>query len=662
MTVDIRAQVICDLGEIISGGWSDDHVQGTGLIRTRGEVIIKGIVSPSYGQHVNLGYVRKYGNTYYAVRMPRYLLVLSVFADPFRRQTTIQLGCPLTFRENFKGQTPEELTADTWNDPLNNNIACTVFEGATISISAGFVASEAAKAIGLSISPTTTTLTNFYTVEQFDLSPGYVQVLSDLLISENRVGYINAGGSLQTVPLTPGGGSFKAIREKDIIDISSINSGQLPGAAVAVSYSYTRFKDPPDDVPDSAGSRDWEEDRTEGPAETRTIQLDTGDTYFRSFVPVTTVRTEYDSFDRVITRTETRISHVAATNPSYLKSQLQGRVSGIRDVPDTEVKVTTFNYETPADRLLAPPTPPPAGGCRAIFSTTRIFDPDRDGTVLSQTEVTYKSEMSVAGALGIVDYNGTVFTPAGGSSNWVYHPSTSPDIVAEVVTTTFETDPATGISKTVTTRQQAQAFVQSGQQVGATEAFDAVENATSGAQAFAATRAVALRGQNLVNLGSQVSTRTDRTFGLQRRPSRSQRNNNLAVKTFVESTDNLDFVFGSQTSENVVTYRVPYSSDDRIGPRQSDGKPILLRASDAPQKAAAFAKVQNSLAFGHRNGFSLQLPVDAIPTYAMTRLSITASGLSGAYVANGISWSFDSNGIVCNVDALLLGGAGTVPG
>jgi hypothetical protein len=279
--------------------------------------------------------------------------------------------------------------------------------------------------------------------------------------------------------------------------------------------------------------------------------------------------------------------------------------------------------------------------------------------VLSQTEVTYKSEMSVAGALGIVDYNSTVFTPTGGRSNWVYHPLTSPDIVAEVVTTTFETDPASGISKTVTTRQQAQAFVQSGQQVGATEAFDAVENATSGNEAFALTRAVVLRGQNLVNLGSQVKTRTDRTFGLQRRPSRSERNNNLAVKTFVESTDSIDFVYGFETSENVVTYRVPYSSDDRIGLNQ-DGKPIVRLASDAPQKAAAFAKVQNSLAFGHRNGFSLQLPVDAIPTYAMDRLSITASGLSGAYVANGISWSFDSNGIVCSVDALLLGGAGTV--
>jgi hypothetical protein len=660
MTVDIRAQVTCDLGEVISGGWSDDHVQGTGLIRTRGEVIIKGIISPSYGQRVDLGYVRKFGNTNYAVRMPRYLLVLSVFADPFRRQTTIQLGCPLTLKENYRGQSPEELTADTWNDPLNNNIACTVFEGATISISAGFVASEAANAIGLDFNPTA--LTNFYTVEQFDLSPGYVQVLSDLLISENLVGYINASGTLKTVSLASGGGSFKSVREKDIIDISSINSGQLPGSAVTVSYSYTRFKDPPDDDPDSAASRDWEEDVTKGPAETRTIQLDTGGTYFHSFVPVTTVRTEYDSFDRVTTRTETTVSHVAATNPSYLKSQLQGGVSGIRDEADTELKVTTFNYETPADELLAPPTPPPAGGCRTIFGTTRIFDPDRDNVLLSRTEVTYKSEMSVAGALGIVDYNGTVFTPAGGSSNWVYHPSTSPDIVAEVVTTTFETDPASGITKTVTTRQQAQALVQSGQQVGATEAFDAVENATSGDQASAATSAVALRGQNLVNLGSQVSTRTDRTFGLERRPSRSERNNNLAVKTFTESTDSIDFVFGSQTSENVVTYRVPYSSDDRIGPRQSDGMPIVLQASDAPQKAAAFAKTQNSLAFGHRNGFSLQLPVDAIPTYVMDQLSITASDLSGAYVANGISWSFDSNGIVCNVDALLLGGAGTVPG
>jgi hypothetical protein len=662
MTVDIRAKVICDLGEVISGGWSDDHAQGSGLIRTRGEVIIKGIVKPVFGQRVNLGYVTNVKGQNYVVRMPRYLLVLSVFADPFRRQTTIQLGCPLTIKENFRGQKPEDLVADTRDDPANSDIICSTFDKATISISATHVAYECIIKLGLPRA-NLFTLSNWFAVEEFDLSAGYVSVLSDLLVSENKIGYVNANGALRVVPIISALGTYTVVSQKDIIDISSINSGQLPGAAVTVSYSYSKFRDPPDDDQVPEQKRNWTLDTTIGPPEVRTIQLDNGSEYSKVVIPKTEVGTGYDSFDRVTTRIEDRTTRVIATNPSYIRSYLSTGIFPIQEGDDIERKVTKFIYEAKAEEFENLPEPPP-GQCRPLVRG-RPFDPERDNVVLTQIETTFKSQMAVAGALGIVDYAGFVVIPQDLGpiiDDWDFTPSLVPNIVTEVVTTTFEVDKETGITKTVTTRELAQAFVQAGQQVGATEAAKVIEFGEIGARIRQGIIGVIKRGTKLVNLGSIVSIRQDRTYGLQRRPSRAERNNALSLKDFVEAADETDFIYGSEsTVGNVVNYRVPYVSDDRISVG-SDGKPRVVQKSNAESAAAAYARTQNALAFGHRNGFSLQLAASTIPAYPLERLSITADGLAGAYLCNGISWTFDSNGIVCNTDALLLGGIGTSAG
>ena len=96
--VDIRAQTFCSLGTIISGNLADTYAQGSGLITTRGSVELSGIYNPPVGTRVEFGYAK--GG--FVARLPRTVRVLSSFADPFRRKTTVQLGCLLTFLENRK--------------------------------------------------------------------------------------------------------------------------------------------------------------------------------------------------------------------------------------------------------------------------------------------------------------------------------------------------------------------------------------------------------------------------------------------------------------------------------------------------------------------------------------------------------------------------------
>lgn len=652
MTVDIRAKVICRIGdeepEIISGGWSDDHAQGTGLIRTRGELVVRGLYRFTLGQQVEIAYIQND----LASRVPRSLRVLGAFADPFRRQTTIQLGCAITLRENLKGTKPEDKTADTWDDPANDAIACSAFLDGTISISAAYVASVCAAKLNINHTGFGF-LTNWFTVEQFDLTPGYATVLSDLLVSESYIGFLDASETLQIRSLLNFTGTYTVIDQGQVIDVSSINSGDIPGDAISVQYNYNRYKEIEELTEEERELRNWEKDETVGPAESHVIVYGeeggtaNSGTYSNTITPKTTVVTTYDKFNRVIKRVETKETHVCKTNAAYIKWFLETGENGLQDTADYEITETAFKYLHQADELVEPPEPPPAGGCTIVYGTKTVFDPERDSAVLQQTTTTYQSEMAVAGALNIKQYSGDIIIPGGGSINWYYHPSLETDVPVEVTDITYEQDPKTGVTKTVTVRQQASGLTQSGQQISAIEAE---ASSISGA-----VSAVVARATTLVNLGSVVEIRDDNRFGLQRRPSRTERNNSATRKSAVEAVSETTFINGNELSENVTEYSVPYSPDDRVS---YGGSSYTTAATDAENKARNFGRAQNRLAFGHRNGFSLQLAAPVIPPYPLDRISINASGNSAAYICNGTSWSFDSNGIVCNTDALFIGGIG----
>ena len=652
MTVDIRAKVICRLGteepEIISGGWSDDHAQGTGLIRTRGELIVKGLYRPTLGEKVDLAYIKDG----FAVRFPRSLRVLSAFADPFRRQTTIQLGCLITLRENFKGKTPEEQKASTWDDPDNSTVQCNLFAEGTISVSARYVAAKCAAGLGLTVG-SSFPLTNYYTVNEFDLSAGYAQVLSDLLVSESYLGYLDAAEVLRFKSLSQYTGTYTVINKDEIIDVSSINSGEIPGSAVSVSYNYKKFKQPEVLDAETRSRVDWEKEETVGPPSIEVIDI-RGGFYRRVVTPVNTITTTYDAFDRVVFRREVSEVHVASTNSSYIKwyldapGEIEKPQSNLEnDVPDFVITETVTEYETAASDLIPSEEPLP-GFCRIIYGPARFFDPERDNVVLGTVTTTYMSEIAIAGKLNLPQYSGFIDTPAGGRTSWTYHPPVVPNIPVEVVTVSYEQDKETGITKTITQRLQARAMDQSGQQIGAFEAEQNVE--------FGTVAGVVQRGKILRSLGTEVKTVTDRNYGLQRRPGLGERNNIENTKSLVEDTADITFVYGGDNSQNVVTYNVPYSSDDRvsiIGANQ-----FSVSASDAKVKANRYGAAQNRLAFGHRNGFSLQLSPVSIPAYPLDLLRISDGDTAAGYACNGTSWSFDSTGIICNTDALFIGGIG----
>lgn len=297
MVADIRAKISCSLGEVISGNWSDEALAvGQGLIRCRGQLILRGIVVPTAGTIVKLAYVRD-GQL---AKVPRVLRVLSSFADPLRQTTTVQLGDKLVWLEQKKqGPTigaiaypPNPQPGDPLNTPLpypapefgtGLKIERRVYNGicwkkeiisaddefafdwanpgvapweqnpdrpadealkAPVTISARAIMAKCLAALALT--STGIPLASQYEENAVDLKNGYVAALEQLLSAESYVGYLDEQERLVINPTKPEEvTSGPVVREVDIIDIGPIGSGELPIDDPVVEFEELKPKEPP---------------------------------------------------------------------------------------------------------------------------------------------------------------------------------------------------------------------------------------------------------------------------------------------------------------------------------------------------------------------------------------------------------------------------------
>lgn len=659
MTLDIRANVFSDRGPVISGGFSDDHVQGTGLIRTRGEVVLDGLISLRPGDTIRLGY-EKDGRV---TRIPRALRVLSSFADPFRRQTTVSVGCKLTMLENLR-ETKQQLAAE---DEENGGIPCSEYGKIPINISFTFIANTCLAALGLTLRGGWG-LVGSVAMESFDYGAGYVQILSDILYSQSKVGYLDADEQLVVVDLATPGGTVPVLDEDDVIDVSPIRSGDYPPDVVLVEYSYNRLKKPdPDEVDneEERQKRDWELDITQGELEYIYVTYNDGDdVQLFTHYPLSTSRTTYDELDRVLTREERTTTHSAKINSAYV-SELLEETGGIG--PNVglseETTFTQIIYQYPAERLVVPPEDLPPCTYWYLIGSHLTYNADRDSQPVAQVMTRTASGLAIAGSLNLPSY----FYPDG-----ALHPGNA-DNPVEITRIEFErddaylgqmerdrlglssslsyVDPSTdGVTKTKTYRQTCYAMTQPGQQ-GLAKMAEDIDSVGDAALILAI-------GSQMVNTGVEVVTHYDRYYGLQKRPSLANRKKAQFYKDPRESVNRTEYIYGSEGVNITTSYNMPWAPDDRIQYTAGSSTPYLLDDSIAPELARKFGRVQQRLTYGHRMGFAVQTVPDRLPPYAASLATLRLGGILAQYMVNAQSWTFDSNGIVTSIDMVYLGGIG----
>jgi hypothetical protein len=615
MAVDIRATVTCSLGTVISGNISDSYIQGKGLITVQGQVEINGLITPTVGTAVTFAYKRNGGTR----NIPRKLRVLSSFADPFRRTTKVQLGCKLAYLADKK----EQLTWDAYSDPQNDiDYYPEDYTIIGVPIHAASLMDHCLTELGITAS--SNPLTNRFSIPEFSFASGYVAALNDLLVSEGYCGYLDRNEVLQVFALNQDGGTGPVVGTGQIIDLTSINAGQLPGESVVVSYTTMRLKGTPSTVVDWTTSKS--SDRS-------SVSI--------SYTDPVSQSQQSNSYSTLDTTEET------SDFQTLIKASTKEKVSVLRYRKIVKTESSPKVLGSVMVQFLQVGIAPATAQLRTV--TEEWFYYDQEANEVRTVRETYASKAYAYGSVSVP----VVFEGAGGVVSTVTIPYGSTYLQEATET---ETTVLGNFRKIVTRRYGPWMATMTGQQAIA-EGRDSLQNATQVENYMNRI----LDGKHLLKL--DIHTEESTSSG-QRVPSQSQinsqqnaaDNSNPSNSNRVDSKSELALALGSATSQRRVEFSLPLAPDDSYSRKVGGGYEVIT--GNAYSKAVAFGRIQNRLLLANRAGMNLQLSAVHMPETPFSPLVVQANGLSGLYRTNGTNWSFSAEGLVVSTEALFWGAVG----
>jgi hypothetical protein len=664
MTIDLRATVTCSLGTLISANVSDDYIQGTGLIKSRGSCEISGLVNPEVGQVVTFNYTKS-GLTR---SVPRKLRVLSSFADPFRRTTKVELGCKLTYLSDLK----DPIKWNAYNDPENAELDRNDGRIVILPIYASSIMVQCLTALGITAS--SVPLTNRFSIEEFDFGSGYVQTLSDLLVSESFCGYLDFTEKLQIFSLNSTDQAGPLLDSGKLIDVGPIGVGDLPGDTVVVSYNTLKLKAPDDTEVVCRNPADDPEPEPDGSFESKWgADLSTSVSYGRA-----TYAYKLPGSDELLNKSysweeyakeETFYSRYDVYESGLVKKSLTDTFPPVFNELRSDNVAETRNLVTARNIIQYTGSAGVLGGYAqqslsngfdfsnfTLFKDTReTFKYDEFGNETERIAYTYGSLAFVYGTAGI-DF---IYTSDTGAVTRVKIGQATGSLEKiEVFSTTTD-----NYTKTVTKRYGPWAETISGQQAIA-NAREAITTASQ-AQEFL----IRLFG-GLYLLDVTIETKVTGGRGSQELPSEEEAvKKELAEDTgdpdngfTTESKAQLELVTGSASAVRRIELSMPYAPDDTFRRTTVSTDPLRYCyysvSSDAAAKADRYGRAQNRILFGNRNGMNIQTAPENLPTTPFAPLYISANGVITQYRLNGTAWTIDANGIVASTDALYWGVAG----
>lgn len=704
MTIDIRANVYCNLGKVISGNFSDTQIQGNGLIQTSGSVVLNGIYGPGVGDVVKFSYYRN-GRV---SLLPRTLRVLSFFADPFRRQTTVELGCKFTYLSNRRPPVKNPTSEDESGLCPSPDVI--------VPISAEFVFNKCLDALGLTAQGSIP-LTSKFNVEEFDLSAGYTTVMGQLLVSEGYYCYLNEEEEVVIKRINETGSSTGPLIASDqIIDLSPIGVGDLPGDEVVVKYNSLVLKDPGDSDPEDPAVRDWEYDAIQNSGGFYSVTALAPLLYIADTFPLTSQELEtppeISEFTPIVyTPAPRTFEEIAANNSASTGSQYgQGDTSTEVDCEGvalgngnnndnndggdsagngdnendlsnvTPASYTTIQYSYP-DFTLKETTTEYDKWNRVVRRTTELSEPT--GRVLPETlteRINYVIQGGQIQARGIQTTVYAIVTPDTYLDQAVL--ALVPDsttVTISVETHKYEVDPPESedecvgseasldsaesfdslIEKiTIDTRdglvikkveefyEKVKTFVKVPGLTNSPDIVDVVTKKT--------VNTYARQDNGLILFEQSIECAVGSNAAVESRANKAERINGANAKPDTDTEEKFVWVNGLTESETYIELTVPYGSDDYI---ELQGGEYVLVKGDGAAKALNYGRDQNKILLGNRSGVSIQISADIMPPAPLSPIFITAEGITGQYMINGTTYTFDTTGIIASTDAIFWGGS-----
>ena len=652
MVLDLRAQILCNLGPVISGSVRDDHIQGQGLIYTTGELLIAGLITPAHGAEVTLAYVTPDGSR--VARFPRgRFRVTRAFANPFSNQTELTIANDLAFQKGKGGGTINSALVDALNNRMPKVASVLELREAFVLLAdrCGITVGD----LGTWSLPKQTPALD---------SPDYIETMSDILASVGRFGYLDADNVLQVqsygelslagpvvtfdkvLDLNPNTGGLDFTETPVGSGEAQVVSGTKPtsqttlytGGVLVQESSYGRF------------GATWDNSSL---STTTQIKITLSDKSTRTFPVTETVITSENKAEpdnRVIQRNTQTIQALVKVNSQVVQDYLnKGLTDPGSGTPISTSKTDTYTYEE---------LPPPAvndddreridqeietaisnlQGQHVYFSNPNAGETLRI-TLLPKLP-TYRKvreesveEMSYAealGRIGVPDYTKFGDLPTGTG-------------IKEVVQIDFAySGTAVKEFKRVFV---AYGLTQMGQQ--------AIAAAAQKLRPSSAADYLPLLDQffNLVLEDHTINVRDDGNSN-EPPPVPSYLAPFQASDVVLQGGSRIQVGNNTPRSNKAYSFAVPFLPDDVIN---DDGS---ISQGNAAAVAAGYAEQQNLLLLGHRLGLQVTTGLGQLPTVPLGAFHLSSNELTASYRSNGTSWAFDSNSCIVSCDALYWGLAG----
>ncbi|MBU6250971.1 MAG: hypothetical protein KGO47_07395 [Cyanobacteria bacterium REEB417] len=357
--------------------------------------------------------------------------------------------------------------------------------------------------------------------------------------------------------------------------------------------------------------------------ETKAAQYSEKISYYKKI----TTETTYDELDRVLTR-----------------------VTKTQGLWTEEVTITEFEYITEIETYVEG---------NASSAVTYLKDRKKDGGIKREITTVFSAVAPVMMACGFqLSYSEL----KDGYNGYTIYPSS----ITEVL---YETNNEEGTTKTTTLSSVAYYQTPNGaEQIGRLR--DAADERFSRNQSTAEYYRILQQAMRLTDEGVEIRLHTSRNFGVQKRPSEINR---VLARNYKETPAEkkevlkLNAGLGSapNKAETIVRLQPPYSSDDysiydftQTG--VENGKPLWATSyavvkGNGQQKALEYARTENRLLFGHRNGAGIQVLPELLPAVPLGPIYIRLNNATALFRTNGTTWNIDPQGVTATTDALFWG-------
>jgi len=644
MVLDVRAEVICNLGPIISGSVRDDHVQGQGLIFTTGELVIAGLITPAVGEQVLLAYITPDGQQ--AVRFPRSVFrITKSFANPLKNETSVSIADELAYMKDQGGG----VINSTLVDALYGR---TYKDAPVLDLHDAF--EVMADRIGIDVG----------VIGQWDLkkqlssltADDYVTTMSDILASVSRFGYVNAENILQAFSYEELSLDGPVVNFDQVVDISS-NEGGVDYSETPVATGDAQTLTP---LQHSAGVHvvsgsygTWTQSWTNSSGSITTglkVTLKNGNTRTYDITETATTSTETAEPDsRTMQQVITTDTALVKVNSQIIQDYIDaGLDDGIAYQSVTTTKTENYVYE----EIPAPPLSE-----QEQEQLEQEIESAKDA--LTGNDVSSHPILSSAGTIYVM--------PTLPTFRKSYQESVETISYAEALGrigigdySKFETIPSgQGVSNMVTTsylygdqwtKEIKQTFVaygstQMGQQALSAAALKPAFRSSSANLYVLLDQFFALVYENY-----EVNLQTTSTPDAKPIPDYLANAGVQAGNIVIQGTASMKIGdTPSDTTSRSGQFSVPFLPDDIV---DAEGNVI---AGNGSEVASDYAEEQNRLLIGHRLGLQLVTALGVLPTEPLGAFHLQSNGITATYRTNGSCWTFDANSCLVSTDALYWG-------